>query len=269
MGGKLLIQRDVVINALNEKSIKVDNKRINIAKELDAYKSKEYRKKDIEKIEVNKFTESNNTCKYHVLDCGSGKVPFLDLFKHERVCILNFASSMNPGGGFLTGAKAQEEDLCYNSNLHDILNKHMDFYEYNRKHKENSLYSDGIIYTENVCFFRNKFKNTEPVLVNVITCPAPNRGAALRNGVKESMIETTMSRRLEQIIKVAIHNGNRSLALGAFGCGVFKNDINYVVKETKRLLTEEGYSKYFDNIIFPLLIKDNNYKLFESTFLNG
>lgn len=65
-----------------------------------------------------------------------------------------------------------------------------------------------------------------------------------------------MSRRIEQVIKVAIANEAKVLVLGAFGCGVFKNDPNYVAKEMFRLLKTEGYDEYFEEIIFAM--NDNN-----------
>lgn len=265
MAGKLIQQTNVTLDILEEQRIKVGSKWIDLSKHLDKYQSKEYRVKDIEKINITE-KEKTNSCRIHIIDCGSGDVPFLDDYKDTKVCVLNFASSKHPGGGFMTGAKAQEEDLCYHSNLYPALCEHKKFYEYNRNHLENCLYTDGIIYIDNVCFFRYHFKNMEPVFVNVITCPAPNKGQALKCGVKSSIIDETMTRRLEQIMKVAIENNNRTLVLGAFGCGVFKNDINYVAMEIKKLLANKGYIKYFDNIVIPTLDKGKTYEVFKNTF---
>lgn len=50
----------------------------------------------------------------------------LSRLRNQRVLVLNLASDKNPGGGWLTGAVAQEEALCYRSSL--ALSLHKQYY---------------------------------------------------------------------------------------------------------------------------------------------
>ena len=76
----------------------------------------------------------------------------------KRVCILNFASSVSPGGGVVTGAQAQEESICRVSTLYFALSDKESagrFYDYHweliDKGEMNRKNRDDIIYTPGVC----------------------------------------------------------------------------------------------------------------------
>jgi uncharacterized protein (TIGR02452 family) len=72
-----------------------------------------------------------------------------------ELVLLNYASARNPGGGFLGGAKAQEEDLCRCSGLYACLITQPEYYEVNRA-QASMLYTDHIIYSPRVPFFRDR-----------------------------------------------------------------------------------------------------------------
>ena len=130
--------------------LQIGSKVIDISEKLKLAESIEYRKEQLDNIDISKYKKANTQCKYRISSYGADTIPFYS--RAEKMCILNFASSKNPGGGFERGAMAQEEALCYASNLHKCLKKHISFYEYNREHLNKTQYSDGIIYTKNVLF---------------------------------------------------------------------------------------------------------------------
>lgn len=98
-----------------------------------------------------------------------------------RVAALNFASARRPGGGWLSGARAQEEDLARCSALYPCLLAQPRCYEANRDWPS-LLYTDHIIHSPDVPFFRDDGLRLleAPFHVSIITAPAPNVGEVLR-----------------------------------------------------------------------------------------
>ena len=105
-----------------------------------------------------------------------------EAYKDKKVCVLNFASASNPGGGVEKGASAQEECLCRTSTLYFSLNtKEMwdGFYGPHRRMR-NPIHNDDIIYTPDVVVFKTdtdkpvRRKEEEWFKVDVISCAAPN-----------------------------------------------------------------------------------------------
>lgn len=143
-----------------------------------------------------------------------------------NIIALDFASAINPGGGYLNGSKAQEESLCRASMLYESLEKQKEFYSYN-KENYNPLYNDRMIYVPNVPIIRNdKLELLDKVeFASFIVSPAPNRRRAYYDGINDDkIIYKVMDSRIEKILKLAVSKNPSALILGAFGCGVFGND---------------------------------------------
>lgn len=120
--------------------------------------------------------------------------------------LLNFASARNPGGGFINGAKAQEEDLARCSGLYLCQLKQPAYYEANRS-QASLLYTDHLIYSPKVPWFRVRSHELldEYFLASVITSPAPNAGEALRRDPSAwTDIERVLRRRAGYILAVEL-----------------------------------------------------------------
>lgn len=162
----------------------------------------------------------------------------------KEVVALNFASARNVGGGFLSGAVAQEEDLCRGSGLYACTKSKPVFYNENILCDDN-FYTDNIIYSPQVPFFRddNNLFIEEPFLVSIISSPAPNLNGIDRKDF-ESKIQSVLMERAIKILQVAAVHGHKNIVLGAWGCGAFGNDPLQVAEAFKLALTKVPVFEY-------------------------
>ncbi|MFF1477189.1 TIGR02452 family protein [Streptomyces sp. NPDC058301] len=173
-----------------------------------------------------------------------------------EVAVLNFASARNPGGGFLNGAQAQEEALCRSSALYTTLLRAPGFYEHHRADRD-VFYTDRVIHSPGVPVFRDDRGRLldEPFRVGFLTSPAPNAGV-IRQRTPEAVdrIPQALARRAERVLETAAVCGYRRLVLGAWGCGVFRNDPAGVAAAFHAHLTGEGrFARHFDEVVFAVL----------------
>ncbi|SBT40970.1 TIGR02452 family protein [Micromonospora auratinigra] len=170
-----------------------------------------------------------------------------------EVAALVFASAKNPGGGFRTGAQAQEESVARASALFPCLTAVPQYYEFHREQRD-LLYSDRVIHSPRVPVFRDdKGRLLDGVhLVSMLTCAAPNRGAVARNQPQDAdRVGPALRDRARRVLAVAAGHGHRRLVLGAWGCGVFRNDPAEVADAFALALAEAA--GWFDQVTFAVL----------------
>lgn len=158
------------------------------------------------------------------------------------VAVLNFASAKKPGGGFLNGAMAQEEALCYRSNLYVSLTSEEADQFYSYPSKPPVTYTHRMIYTANVLVFRDPdyelYAKDQVFCVDVITCAAVNR--KICNGPdKDVLADKIMMERAWRIVALAAAQKVDHLVLGAWGCGVFGNSVDFVTRAFMDAITRD------------------------------
>ncbi len=177
----------------------------------------------------------------------------------EHIGVLNFASAKNPGGGFINGAMAQEESLAASSTLYRTLTVHEEYYRENRAYRS-MIYTDYGIYSPDVVFFRNgDFRLAEPVKASVLTLPAVNMGQVILKGEDVQKAKAAMRRRMKLALAVFAEQGAKNLVLGAYGCGVFRNDPGDIAAWWSEHL-EEGFGDYFESIFHAVLDRSKSGK---------
>jgi uncharacterized protein (TIGR02452 family) len=171
-----------------------------------------------------------------------------------RLAALNFASATNPGGNFLGGATAQEEDLARKSALYPCLLTQRAYYDENRA-QPSRLYTDNLIYSPDVPFFRDEDLALvdEPFFCSILTSPAPFARAALRlDPGAQPAIHETLVRRAGHVLRVAAEHRHETLVLGAWGCGAFGNDPEVVAGVFADLLNAPSMRGAFARVTFAV-----------------
>ena len=164
--------------------------------------------------------------------------------------VLNFANYTTPGGGFIGGAMAQEEAICHESTLYNVISEITEFYDRNKNslHTVGALYSNAAMINPDIVFERDY----ETKLCDVITCAAPNAMSYLAAGGSQKLNATALLDRIDFILSIAAQAEIETLILGAFGCGVFGQN-PYTLGSIYRHLLSTKYKGVFKTIVFAVI----------------
>ncbi|KAE8361175.1 hypothetical protein BDV27DRAFT_133430 [Aspergillus caelatus] len=179
----------------------------------------------------------------------------------RSVCVLNLASDKSAGGGWLRGALAQEEELCYRSSLSFTL-----------KLRYYPLRNHDAIYSPTVVVFREKFTDGHRLMdlqkpeslpiVSVVSMAALRRPDVDRSTqpprYKHIADRALMKDKMRVILRAAAYNKHRKLVLGAFGCGAFDNPKDEVANCWAEVLQEPEFQGWWENIVFAVLENTGN-----------
>ena len=191
--------------------------------------------------------------------------------------VLNFASPLKPGGGFLDGSDGQEQSIARTSTLHSTLgtSEARQFYKQHGSQKQGGYYSHGMIYSPKVTVFRDEDGYwARRFEMDVLSCAAVNVNMVFNNNADASKaatlvsIEKEMKERMGRILFLFEHNGVRDVILGAFGTGTFYNDVETVARLWAELLVVPcaRFQRSFDRVIFAIVGK-STYDLFNTAFM--
>lgn len=258
----------------NEGFVKNKNFELNVIEPLNILISSETRNQTGNKIAQIVFFEGTTNqavLHYHTTNPES------------ECAILNFANSKYPGGGYLNGSMAQEEELCRTIiDLYPSLK--LNFTEFN--------WWEQIKYSPNLSLYKldkvqsngkYTFCKTPPkrISVSVITAAAPN--LSTDETEKEEFLKNyrLTFEKLKNVIReccfAPLNKGIDVLVLGAFGCGAFspsrdiqsrmKYKYNSIVASLFiEVLTENPNLLTFYNYICFAIPSGDNYDEFKSQF---
>jgi uncharacterized protein (TIGR02452 family) len=206
-----------------------------------------------------KFKEQSVTIKENIIveptDTVTAATKYAELGK---TCVLNMASAKTAGGGVADGETAQEECLFRCSNLGESITQ--DLYP---------LEESDALYTKNAIFFKDKdYNDMKMVKVDVVTVAAVNLNLNSRydeniekwiDGItpKPADYYALIRTKIRTMLSLASKNKCKYIILGAWGCGVFKNEPYEIADAFYGVLVDEEYERLFEQVVFAI-INDNN-----------
>ncbi|SPO05599.1 uncharacterized protein DNG_08286 [Cephalotrichum gorgonifer] len=166
-----------------------------------------------------------------------------------RPAVVNFANSRSPGGGWLNGAMAQEEAICYRSSLAMSLS--------NNHHyplaKDEGLYSPYVLVIRDDLASGHRLYSGHPAgfpVVSALTIAALNkpqirifrRHSADKLVFAQDRDRDATKGKMRLALRMAARHGHANLVLGALGCGVFDNPPEDVAHCWLEVMREDEFS---------------------------
>ena len=177
----------------------------------------------------------------------------LECMEEGRVGVLVFCSATRPGGGWLTGATAQEESISRASTW-ALSCAHPEFHT--DRSTNNYFYKDAILAVDGMVFERNNTPLAKPAPVHFVGMCAPNARAMQEHGLQpqatamRSRIVDALVLRMRLALQAFGDAGCTTAVLGAVGCGVFQIQPGDCVRAWQRAIALDGAP--FERIVFAL-----------------
>lgn len=176
----------------------------------------------------------------------------------KPVLVLNMANAYHSGGGWLHGALAQEEAMCYRSSLPFTLK-----YRYYPIPEAGGIYSPTVVVMrQNMTSGHALMDLSKPDDLPVFSCvsvaairgPAIEKDAAGKERYKRTSDRETMKEKMRVVLRIAAVRRHRVLVLGALGCGAFANPRAEVVECWKEVFSEgEFQGGWWERIVFAVM----------------
>jgi len=200
-----------------------------------------------------------------------------------NVTLLNMANANGPGGGWLIGDNAQEEQLFLRTNYHRGLVPELN--PFLKKQLSNGRYRIpffGVIFTPCVTVFRDRENQLLPpkqrFQINMMASAAldlrpypSNKELADCGGesLDNQIVKTYTKQKIRTQLAASLLHGSEILILGAFGCGAFRHDPSLVAKCYKEVIEEPLFKHAFREIVFSVIDphNTNNFAEFSKRFI--
>lgn len=193
--------------------------------------------------------------------------------KKDKTAVLNIANYYSPGGLVAIGGNGREECLSRISDLYaHLVHLNSKFYCPNLKLydstgefcDERGFYTKGVkqlkkdipLPTDNI------LSEDKQTTFDCISVSAPNLSESVLKennmNLSENDKKEILTARIELIIAIAIENKVDNLVLGAFGCGKRGIEPKLSAEIFYDILVKRGYSSFFKNIMFPIIVNKEN-----------
>lgn len=233
---------------------------------------------------------------YDVTETGCINADCMDVAEHliakgYNPAILNLASAKRPCGGWDAGMGAQEESLCFSSNLSQSLYQYGDPKYKNVRDSGVPLKEIGYphnmnyggIYSPGVTFFRNNISKyytlrDKPFKCDVITVAALCfNGKSHYAGIDELSYQDDdggftpegkeiMLNKIRTIFRMGVEHGKDALVLGAFGCGAYALLPSAVAPLFRVVIEEPEFKNKFKLLVFAMLERPRSPQGFDGHF---
>lgn len=180
------------------------------------------------------------------------------------------------GGGYLSGAGAQEENLFRRTNYVQHLADPDKEFDPKRKWQYR-LPEFSCVYSRNVFIIRASEAEgyaflANPVPMSFLAIPAYPNPPLTKD--KQRLIPNVAEKTKQKIrcmLSTGLHHGHDALVLSALGCGAFRNPPRHMAQLFKEVLFEEEFVNRYKYISFAILDDHNargegNYRPFFEVF---